>query len=599
MANTSYIHESPITRLGSVEPEKKCILDPIHGPIELEPVLIEIVNTPQFQRLRDIKQLGGVHWVYPGATHTRFEHSIGTCYLSGLMIETLKALHGDKNSKEFVEITKTDVLCVKIAALCHDLGHGPFSHFFYQMYIPYVQAQQTQEAQKKDPINEWKHEKASVDMFHSMLADPNNEKLREIFKKEELGKYQIDFIKDLILGRDPNQASAKIPEEFQLRCKYGIQQEDVEKWFIYEIVANKRNGIDCDKFDYLLRDCHYVGMGSSFEYRRYFQQIRIMRVDGKLQVCVRDKEIFELYLLFSTRWSLHHRVYQHKTKQAIEHMLVEAFFKADEIYGISKSIECMTEFMNMTDSLVYRILADNNDANGVIQAKRLLLRIQCRDLYKLVGGQIRISADKGKFDKEEVKEQIGSIVLKETDEIIKKLKEKDTKDRKATFVKACYHSLPRKDLGSEKIVEKSIIDVSESLAKKDDLIVDIISINFGMKGKDPVQSVQAYGKDGTPYQLKESDISEMLPKCFQEKFVRVYVRESKHEQVAAAKFLIWCENKNLEIPRVLEGCSEEGYITPGNRSEKHGVKRGNEGKEANNSKAKRKIGEEELSKKNE
>ena len=89
--------------------------DPVHGYIELEPVLMRIIHTPQFQRMKDIKQLGATYWVYPGASHNRFEHSLGTAYLAGKMIETLRDIH--KNEIGF--ITDEEVLCVKIAALCH------------------------------------------------------------------------------------------------------------------------------------------------------------------------------------------------------------------------------------------------------------------------------------------------------------------------------------------------------------------------------------------------------------------------------------------------------------------------------------------------
>ncbi|XP_065817370.1 deoxynucleoside triphosphate triphosphohydrolase SAMHD1-like [Labrus bergylta] len=94
----------------------KVFNDPIHGSIELHPLLIKIIDTPQFQRLRFIKQLGGVYFVYPGASHNRFEHSIGVGYLAGKLAEALRSRRPELN------ITDRDVLCVQIAGLCHDLG---------------------------------------------------------------------------------------------------------------------------------------------------------------------------------------------------------------------------------------------------------------------------------------------------------------------------------------------------------------------------------------------------------------------------------------------------------------------------------------------
>ncbi|CAB4038581.1 deoxynucleoside triphosphate triphosphohydrolase SAMHD1-like, partial [Paramuricea clavata] len=88
--------------------------DPIHGYMEFDPLLVAIIHTPCFQRMKDIKQLGASYWVFPGASHNRFEHSLGTAHLAGMMIERLKDVHKDTDY-----ITDEDVLCVKIAALCH------------------------------------------------------------------------------------------------------------------------------------------------------------------------------------------------------------------------------------------------------------------------------------------------------------------------------------------------------------------------------------------------------------------------------------------------------------------------------------------------
>uniref|UniRef100_A0A3B3R3H6 HD domain-containing protein n=1 Tax=Paramormyrops kingsleyae TaxID=1676925 RepID=A0A3B3R3H6_9TELE len=110
-------------------PGSKVFNDSIHGHIWLHPLLVRIINTLQFNRLRNLKQLGGTYFVYPGASHNRFEHSIGVAHLAGRLVRALR-----KQQPE-LGISPRDELCVQIAGLCHDLGHGPFSHMFDDMFI--------------------------------------------------------------------------------------------------------------------------------------------------------------------------------------------------------------------------------------------------------------------------------------------------------------------------------------------------------------------------------------------------------------------------------------------------------------------------------
>ena len=99
----------------------KIINDPVYGFIRIpEPELMDIIEHPWFQRLRNIKQMGMAHLVYPGAVHTRFHHSLGACHLMAKALDELKI-------KE-VPFTDEDKLAARIAILLHDVGHGPFSH---------------------------------------------------------------------------------------------------------------------------------------------------------------------------------------------------------------------------------------------------------------------------------------------------------------------------------------------------------------------------------------------------------------------------------------------------------------------------------------
>ena len=93
----------------------KSIKDPVHGYVEVDTTALTLLDSPLLQRLRYIRQLGFSYLVYPGANHTRFEHSLGTMHLAGVMCHQLG-------------VPEHDRLLIVTAALLHDIGHGPFSH---------------------------------------------------------------------------------------------------------------------------------------------------------------------------------------------------------------------------------------------------------------------------------------------------------------------------------------------------------------------------------------------------------------------------------------------------------------------------------------
>lgn len=94
----------------------KVVLDPVHGYIELDDLAQDLLSTPQMQRLRRVRQLGFSNLVYPGANHTRFEHSLGAMHLASALTRSLDSIEEDRKTE------------VKAATLLHDVGHGPFSH---------------------------------------------------------------------------------------------------------------------------------------------------------------------------------------------------------------------------------------------------------------------------------------------------------------------------------------------------------------------------------------------------------------------------------------------------------------------------------------
>ena len=183
------------------------ILDPIHGYIEFDKMKRSLFDTPQMQRLRRIKQLGFSNFVYPGANHSRFEHSMGAMHLASVFAKIQT-----ENAEAAPELEKDGLEEIIAAALLHDIGHGPFSHATEKLIEQYTRK--------------------------------NHDNVRHIISNNEVG----DILKDS--GFTPSKIAKHISGETP----------------ISQILSSE---IDVDKMDYLARDMHYTGVSSgSVDYIR-------------------------------------------------------------------------------------------------------------------------------------------------------------------------------------------------------------------------------------------------------------------------------------------------------------------------------------------
>ncbi|XP_036386416.1 deoxynucleoside triphosphate triphosphohydrolase SAMHD1-like [Megalops cyprinoides] len=484
-----------LKKLWWISPETmKVFNDPIHGHIEMHPLLVRIIDTPQFQRLRNIKQLGAVYFVFPGASHNRFEHSIGVGYLAGQLVQVLS-----EQQPELL-ISSRDILCVQIAGLCHDLGHGPFSHMFDSMFIPKVR-----------PDIEWKHEKASVQMFDHLVQVNNLEPVMEQYGL--VLPEDLVFIKEQIAG--PLEPNIPLSQD-QTPWPYNGRPE--EKRFLYEIVANKRNGIDVDKWDYFARDCYHLGIQNNFDYQRSLKFARVCEVEGKRQICTRDKEVGNLYNMFHTRTCLHRNAYQHKTGNIIETMITEALEKADRyvqiegsegrVFSISSAIDDMEAYTKLTDHIFEHVLYSTSPE--LAESRTILRNIVCRKLYKCLG-------------QTHPKERIEKTQVSETDQTPVSVAEARPQNGPDVFLEA------------------------------EDFIVSIIDMDYGMKGKNPINNMRFYSKQNPTkaFKIRKDQVSQLLPQKFTEQLIRVYCKRMDQRSIAAAKkyFVQWCINKDFTKPQ--------------------------------------------------
>ncbi|KAF4660196.1 SAM domain and HD [Perkinsus chesapeaki] len=365
--------------LGSLESfSTQC---PVHRLITLPEICRYVVDTPYFQRLRNESQLGAAGYVFMGATHTRFEHSIGAAYLAKKLVDQLSS-----NQPEY-GITEEDRLCVIIAGLCHDLGHGPYSHVWDSHVNPALGIHKG-------------HEVMSVKMIdivvEHLLKTADSPMINAIFTEEN-----VNFIKACI--EPPAQLHDPDFGEDRRAAFFRSIGRPPSKFFLLEVVANKKCGVDVDKLDYILRDCHYTGYSSTVDTSRLISTARVMPCDNDVnRICWPAKAVGSIIDLFQRRASLHHDVYQHPTVIGVDLILRDVFVKASphlevrcqdgEFRSLKEASEDPVAFSRVTNWLHQfiqhgRHVRLNVDWNhpDMVEATRLLENISNRELFKIAG----------------------------------------------------------------------------------------------------------------------------------------------------------------------------------------------------------------------
>jgi len=239
------------------------IRDPIYKFIELRPHEHSAIDARCFQRLRGIKQLAMTYLIYPGAEHTRFEHSLGVCDLAGRLAREL-GLEDDQ------------VTVVRTAALLHDLGHGPFSH-----------------------------------VSENVLDDRNG--LSGVHEAISVALIRQDEDLRKALGGELCDAAAQLLEE-------GGRGE---RSAMSDIVSGPT---DADKLDYLLRDSYYAGVNyGAYDLDRLIDTATIIHVgQQETYLGFQDGGVWAVEGLLLARHHMHRQVYGHKTRVATDIMIERA-----------------------------------------------------------------------------------------------------------------------------------------------------------------------------------------------------------------------------------------------------------------------------------
>jgi uncharacterized protein len=294
------------------------IRDPVHGYIMMTEVEKELIDSPFVQRLRRIHQLAGAYLVYPGATHTRFEHVIGTMHVAGLVAEALArdSSLGPDAAQE-----------VRIAALLHDVGHGPFSHIYEDLLVG----------------------KTHEEISQRIILETS---IRDILDRH---------------GFSPRKMS-----------EFAVGRQKVKEPFLNEIIAGS---LSADMMDYLPRDSYFTGV----EYGKVDAQrvVNSLHVAGG-HLVIDDAALYAFEALLLARYEMFKAVYFHRTVRAAELMLVRSMQLADKVLGLTDLSE-ISSYLGLTDELVINKLVSLDPSTPELkEARRLATDFNDRRLVKCV-----------------------------------------------------------------------------------------------------------------------------------------------------------------------------------------------------------------------
>ena len=453
----------------------KTIFDPIHGNITFPKIMWDIIDTPQFQRLRNLKQLSTSHFIYMGNTHTRFEHCLGTGFLSRDLVYRCFEKINEKN-KTNIQIDKNEInylkKCVSIAGLCHDIGHGPFSHSFDTII-------------KCLGLNEiWDHEEFGGKII-KYLIDENN--------IEDINDDMLKMINSLIDGKNLHNS---------------------EYNWIYQIVANKENSIDVDKFDYIQRDIYHSGVKTlSVDYQRIFEDINIINDN----ICFSEKTDMSLHSLFEARYCLHNKIYNHPDSICVETMVKDALLLSNDYFKFEEAIVSPEKFIKLDDNIIDTILTfslnqdeEINSNKKLLDAEKIIKRLYNRELYTIIG---EIPIPLGRDEKLNLEDF---------------LCEENPKDE--------YYL-------NENEVE---------LRKK--------TINFGFKNKNPFETIYFYNPK-RPNECFKKSMEHLLvmPQVFSESTILVFCKNDKKNERARKLFKIY-KNKLLKKWNTIESPNKKDIV---------------------------------------
>jgi len=379
---------------------RNVVRDPIHGYIWFSEEERKIIDSPHVQRLRMIKQTPGVSFVYPGAQHSRFSHSLGVMHVAGLyalsallneyeshngVYEIVKRVLAVRNWDEFLDLRQKfevlrdifdDVQKVRIAGLLHDLGHGPFSHN-YEMAV-LSEERLTHEDLTKKLIFEMKEylENFSPNEIVKVLcySFPGWERIRDVFMEIlRKGGLEESKITEIINEYD---------RDFPRKC------------FLGAIIGGPW---DADTIDFIARDGYFAGVKeySMFDIKRLILSMRKYRYD----IIPHERACYTIVAFIEARIHMFEAVYYHRTARAADRMLgcILYYLKRSDTYKdiLNFDLRDLTAtYLPLTDHFIDALLEQEvrryNIKYSIERLREKRAKIRDENLYKALLFFIRL-----------------------------------------------------------------------------------------------------------------------------------------------------------------------------------------------------------------
>ena len=275
----------------------KVINDAIHGQFKIEGMMEELLNTPEMNKLSHIKQLGLAHLVFPGAHHTRFEHSLGASHIAGRMADSLSLEQQDKDT-------------IKAAAMLHDVGHGPYSHTLEHI-LAERGGMDHMEVTKGIILGE----------YDVLMGDEKNSFKERQTIPDILERNGVDpkLVSSLITGADASGTERSLLSWTEGRDNFSDEDRTMAQLI--------HGPVDCDQLDYLLRDSHFTGVKHGVvDHNRIIECIRSQAGD----IAIDQGGLSALEGMLVARGLMYSAVYFHRVTRVTEVMLSRAVERAGD-----------------------------------------------------------------------------------------------------------------------------------------------------------------------------------------------------------------------------------------------------------------------------